>query len=169
MVLYVQSGMVPAEVKAMTIVYYPQIGYLVQVDAECLDIRAEDVPGLQLQFFAEGQYFFKNDRTIELDARLGDFQAIIADMESIVVRELHEMVVAEAAILEQLALVLYEMDALMALAVASVELDLCRPVMIADSRELVVRSGHHIIQGKQLFVRVCMSYYDAGSLVSCND
>lgn len=50
------------------------------------------------QFKTEEFAFYKNERTDELDAVLGDLKGIIADVESQIVRDLANRVLAVAAV-----------------------------------------------------------------------
>lgn len=65
--------------RSLSLVYFPQIGFLITVPAA--DGLADLGPELELQFATERFAYYKDERTREMDSSIGDLHTEIVDME----------------------------------------------------------------------------------------
>eukprot|EP00808_Paulinella_micropora_P007689 g61266.t1 len=140
------EGRLPESITSLSIVYFPQLGYLLKVPRVDGSISPNtEIPGLSVHFATAEHVYFKNARMEQLDQNLGDLQGQIEDMESKIIRELEAKVLAAKTTLGKLASTVYELDCLLALSVAAHQYELVRPVL-TDELGLQIEDGRHILQ-----------------------
>jgi DNA mismatch repair protein MSH5 len=68
----------------MTVVYYPQIGYLIAVPLtkRLRDQGVDNMTDLEYHFTSKDMVYYKNERMYELDEKVGDVRTETVDLES---------------------------------------------------------------------------------------
>ncbi|GAA5886223.1 hypothetical protein JCM16303_004466 [Sporobolomyces ruberrimus] len=125
-------------VEEISVVYFPQLGYLVRVQPPVSLETLEEALGttFDFQFGSENAGYYKNEQCRDLDAHLGDLQSLVA------VQALLEQVEEIEGSLKATTQVLAELDCLLALAEAARDNDWNCPRMTED-RVCKVQGGRH--------------------------
>ncbi len=148
-----KDGLLPAAISSMNIVYIPQLGYHVKVLATDL-AGSPSIDGLSLQFKTDHHIFYKNSRTKDLDAVLGDIHCYITDIEASLIRELEIKVLEHDICMREMGMKIFELDVLLALSVVAKENMLVRPQILPYSQEhgtpdsskkIVIEEGRHLL------------------------
>ena len=68
----------------MTVVYYPQIGYLIAVplNKRLREQGVDTMTDLEYHFTSKDMVYYKNERMYELDEKVGDVRTETVDLES---------------------------------------------------------------------------------------
>ncbi|KAI8928530.1 muts domain V-domain-containing protein [Entophlyctis helioformis] len=129
---------------SLTVVYFPQLGYLIAVPLRPAMDRLEDydMAGLAFQFSTETTAFYKSDLMRELDQELGDIHSDIVDRELEIMQQLRETVLDHSDELKAVAQVLTDLDCILSLAEAAFRYGYTRPVMTQEPI-LDIRRGRH--------------------------
>eukprot|EP00906_Rhabdomonas_costata_P025774 RCo036812 len=129
----------------LTVVYFLRVGYLISVPVDCYEGEGHpEVPGLEFQFQTEDNFYYKDDRMRELDAKLGDVKSIISECEDAAAEALRERVLSSQ---DSLRAVQYcaELDCLLSFASCALERSFVRPQLNSEA-VLDVREGRHPLQ-----------------------
>eukprot|EP00611_Tribonema_gayanum_P014800 TRINITY_DN262_c0_g1_i4.p1 TRINITY_DN262_c0_g1~~TRINITY_DN262_c0_g1_i4.p1 ORF type:complete len:897 (+),score=290.04 TRINITY_DN262_c0_g1_i4:187-2877(+) len=126
----------------LTVEYVPQVGYLIALAGRNREFAP---PTFQFAFAQRDTVFFKNELMLKLDVELGDIYADIADCKAQVVRQLEDYLLSEEVDLQATAASLAELDAVLSLASAAVDLGLVRPAVVEEN-VVVVKGGRHPLQ-----------------------
>jgi len=137
------------EDEQLFVVFITQLGFMLKMpmprvlpeNADSLHEQFEGA-GLSLQLHEDGEGYFKTQSCVDLDRRFGDILSRIRDLESQLVRHLEVQILASLPALLAAQTVLAELDCLLALATAAVELKLTRPRLV-DSAVLDIKEGWH--------------------------
>lgn len=124
-----------------SIIYFPQIGFLVEVEEENFKKDDSDLIGLntkkigennigKLKFKMDQKYYFKNEAMEILDNEIGDILTEIKNEEFKILSELKKMIPAHTAI--KLIDFIGEIDALVSLAEYSEDNLCCLPIFINE-------------------------------------
>ncbi|KAK4514100.1 RNA pol II transcription cofactor [Mucor velutinosus] len=115
---------------ALNVVYFPQLGYLITLpqyhlqrnsglssasssycdNSNVTEYYQRNLPGFELQFSTADNLYYKNDRTKELDATLGDLHAMISDREIEILQELSTTVLQYSTQFIEISEALSELD-----------------------------------------------------------
>lgn len=140
----------PDNMDQCTMVYVPQIGYLLAVQPWRDDLeQVEPVPqypGLQFMFYANHVPHFKSARCVELDSTLGDTATNICEQETAIMLRLAEYILSQSQILMDICHSASQLDCLVALAVTALDNGWTRPEMKDSSSPLVIQEGRHPLQ-----------------------
>ena len=139
---------VPACIIEYTMLYVPQVGYLLAAHPWWND--QEPVPDLEsfetlkFMFISNGVPHFKTRRCLELDATIGDTASDIAEMETSIMIRLSTVVLASTRLLIELTCLASELDAILSLAITALERNWIRP-SINDSQPgpISIVNGRH--------------------------
>ncbi|GJN92911.1 hypothetical protein Rhopal_005953-T1 [Rhodotorula paludigena] len=73
----------PTLAKELSVVYFPQLGYLIAIayEPEVTDAGKYAEIGWDFQFVTEHQAYFKSDKCRDLDRHIGDLQSFVSDKE----------------------------------------------------------------------------------------
>ncbi|GAA5920451.1 hypothetical protein JCM1841_004561 [Sporobolomyces salmonicolor] len=112
----------------LSIIYYPQLGYLVRIpyDLDDADMECYMDIGFEFQFVSEKSAYFKNDKCRDLDRHLGDLQSFIA------VQALLDNMLELSDALRATTDVIAELDCLLAFAEAARLYNWNRPTMTEE-------------------------------------
>ncbi|CAM6030930.1 unnamed protein product [Sphagnum balticum] len=130
-----------------TMIYMPQVGYLLRFGVRLHEDVLECLPDFQLAFEGgcEEGFFYRTSKTRELDDMIGDIFHKILDMEQAVLWELEKRLGEFSSTLRQAANVAAEVDCLTALSIVAHEQKYVRPVLTEDNI-LVISNGRHPLQ-----------------------
>ncbi|GAA5944527.1 hypothetical protein JCM3775_003284 [Rhodotorula graminis] len=128
--------------KDLSLVYFPQLGYLITVanEPDVTDAEKYGAFGWDFQFVTEQQAYFKSSKCRDLDRHIGDLQCFIS-VHALVghVLELQGQMLSAADALA-------ELDCLIAFAGASRLYDWVRPVMTEDAVCKIIKGRHPLAE-----------------------
>lgn len=136
---------VNSTVKAINVVYFPQLGYLTAAPI----IHQFELLGLfeewQVVFTTDKIAYFKNSWMRRLDEELGDVHAEIVDSEIEIYEEIRERVLEQRTVIEDLHRIMTEIDCMIGLSMSCIKLNLS-PCASGEGRFNLVNSRHVISQ-----------------------
>lgn len=155
------------EDEQLYIVFITQLGFMLKMPMprvlpENADSVAEQFAdaGLALQFHEEGSGFFKTHSCLELDRSFGDILSRIRDLESQLVRHLELQILTSLPAMIKAQAVLAELDCLLSLALAALELKLTRPTLVKGAVLDIKEGWHPLLHNSQQLVpnscRLCV-------------
>ncbi|CAM9190733.1 unnamed protein product, partial [Chrysoparadoxa australica] len=130
-------------VDELSVEFIPQIGFLVVLQGNCEGMMLPE--DFVFSFNTATATYFKNERMIELDESVGDIQASMSDMQASLIRDLENVIMREEAHIQLANTAVAELDALLSLASAAVELRFTRPSVV-DEDVLMIKNGRHPLQ-----------------------
>ncbi|KAL5486410.1 hypothetical protein EMCRGX_G018880 [Ephydatia muelleri] len=137
----------PDYITQCTIIYVPQLGFLLSIPRapDMLEEKDFVLPGLEFVFLSNNMVHYKTDRTKELDAQLGDTQCEITDRETIIMHRLQAVILEHTNILLDTVELAAELDCLLALAVFAREHNCVRPEL-QEEPGIYIKAGRHPLQ-----------------------
>ena len=141
-----QTGAPPV---SLQIKFLPHIGYFLEVPAAHESaVSAAAAAAWQKCIEADGRFYFKNARMLQLDQELGDVAGAVSDKESEILRELESVVLPVVPWLAQAAELVAQLDSHLALALAADRCGWTRPELLDRDCELHidVRDARHPLQ-----------------------
>lgn len=132
-----------------TMIYAPQIGYLLAVQPWQEDLDEDDlwVQDLEFMFLANGVPHYKSRRCVELDEYFGDTATKISEKETTIMVKLIDFILKRTEDLLTVTRYSAVLDCLMSLAIVGGELGWKRPqVMPEGTSDLKVANGRHPLQ-----------------------
>eukprot|EP00731_Ephydatia_muelleri_P019153 Em0011g1193a len=136
----------PDYITQCTIIYVPQLGFLLSIPRALICWRRKTLYCLawsSCSYQTHGHY--KTDRTKELDAQLGDTQCEITDRETIIMHRLQAVILEHTNILLDTVELAAELDCLLALAVFAREHNCVRPEL-QEEPGIYIKAGRHPLQ-----------------------
>ena len=144
----------------LSVVFVPQVGFLVALPKEIVfggggsGVLGEPAPAaIELDqdfthvFNQDGEAFFKNTDTMEMDQNIGDLDGFIKDTEGIIVSDLEESILDHEVELRETFKALSELDCLLSFASCAVDFNYTRPTMVEKERNTVyIKEGRHPLQ-----------------------
>ncbi|GAN10577.1 DNA mismatch repair protein msh5 [Mucor ambiguus] len=138
---------------ALNVVYFPQLGYLITLpqyhlqrnsglssaessycdNSNITEYYQKNLPGFELQFSTADNLYYKNDRTKELDATLGDLHAMISDREIAILQKLSANILQYSAHFIEVSESLSELDCVLSLAVVALQFSYVKPNLTMDN------------------------------------
>ena len=143
----------PAFVSHATMVYVPQIGYLLAVQPWRPIEEDEDgeevfssLEGLQFMFCADGIPHYKTEICSQLDETLGDTATLISEHENAIMLSMASYVAENAEAVLNPARFCSVLDCLLAMAEIAAEFDWVKPEIVEEGQELEIVDGKHPLQ-----------------------
>ncbi|KAL0142774.1 DNA mismatch repair protein MutS [Mucor lusitanicus] len=147
---------------ALNVVYFPQLGYLITLpqyhlqrnsglssagsshcdNSNITEYYQRNLPGFELQFSTADNLYYKNDRTKELDASLGDLHAMISDREIEILQELSATILQYSTQFIEISDALSELDCILSLAVVALRFSYVKPNLTMDNALDIVKGRH---------------------------
>ncbi|CAO3593344.1 unnamed protein product [Absidia cylindrospora] len=143
-VAHEMSTSLPTDVgHLLNVVYFPQLGYLLTVPSNAHDSfhQYSLLLGCDLQFTTQDHYYYKNERTRDMDEEIGDIHGMIVDKQIELVQNLSVHILQYQAQLLQTARVLAEFDC-----IAALQNNYVKPYLTDASNELTIIQGRHPLQ-----------------------
>ncbi|KAM0790292.1 hypothetical protein ACM66B_005594 [Microbotryomycetes sp. NB124-2] len=135
-------------IDALSVVYFPQLGYLINTPFN--DYMLDDEIQRQLEwdfhFLTEDFAYFKNQKCRDLDFHLGDIRSFIQGREIDILRELVHHVAAHEELIVRTTQVLAELDCLMSFAEAARLNNWTQPEMCPEPICLIRNGRHPLVQ-----------------------
>ncbi|XP_002967541.2 DNA mismatch repair protein MSH5 isoform X2 [Selaginella moellendorffii] len=132
-----------------SIVYIPQVGYLMCFPGELKPEVLEIAPDFQLAFKSgcgnDEEFFYHTTKTRELDEVLGDIYYKILDMERAILKELESKVQKYEPAVRYSADLTAQLDCLVSMAISAGEYNYNRPRLVEDDI-LIIKNGRHPLQ-----------------------
>ncbi|XP_060592976.1 mutS protein homolog 5-like [Ruditapes philippinarum] len=149
-VAYQELNDLDNDVTLCSIVYIPQIGYLLAIPEAALINQSEDrsrneIHGLEFVFQSNNFLHYRSARTRELDRLLGDTRCDITDIETAIMHKLQNNILKHSKVLLTVLDICAELDCLLSLAACAREYGYSRPC-ITDDNVIEVTNGRHPIQ-----------------------
>lgn len=150
--------------RSVGVVYFPQLGYLVELKAgrgdsagtsgSGLEVALEQIERLkyEFQFRTEEAVYYKSTRCRELDAQFGDLISLIKDYEGVEVRRLETEVLHTQDALIRVSRLTAELDALISLSAAAGMHSWTRPSFLPSP-------GIEVINGRHPLVELCVPHF----------
>lgn len=150
--------------RAVGVVYFPQLGYLVEMkgnredsvgtSGSAMSVVLEQIDRLkyEFQFRTEEAVYYKSDRCRELDAQFGDLISLIKDYEGAEIRRLESDVLGTEAALIRVSRASAELDAIISLSAAAGLYGWTRP-------SLLTSPGIEVINGRHPLVELCVPHF----------
>ncbi|KAG2193007.1 hypothetical protein INT46_009809 [Mucor plumbeus] len=149
---------------ALNVVYFPQLGYLITLpqyhlqrnsgisitdsghskNSNITEYYQQNLPGYELQFSTADNLYYKNERTKELDANLGDLYAMISDREIEIMQELSAIVLEYTVQFLEISNALSELDCILSLAIVALQFNYVKPKLTLDNSLDIVKGRHPI-------------------------
>jgi DNA mismatch repair protein MSH5 len=101
--------------------------------------------GFRFVFKQSGVHYFKHRIVEELDASIGDIKSDIADRQRALLLQVEDTLLESESALQQLALSLSTLDALISLGALAVEQRLTAPEIVEES-VILIKGGQHLLQ-----------------------
>jgi len=95
-------------------------------------------------------YYYTSDSTRALENEIGDIASKAQSLHDAILRELRKRVLQKSVSLRNIGKALTFIDVFLTLALASKELDLCRPTVLDDFDGLVISKGRHLAHEQML-------------------
>ncbi|XP_071511736.1 mutS protein homolog 5-like, partial [Diadema antillarum] len=135
------------EIEECSVIYVPQLGYLLAIPCTPRMLEANDfnIPGLQFMFMSNNVVHYKSASTRVLDAKLGDTHCDITDHETQIMHRLQNDILPRSQVFFAVMDYAAELDCLIALAIAAKEGNYVRPEL-TTSGVLDIRGGRHPLQ-----------------------
>ncbi|XP_068086167.1 mutS protein homolog 5-like [Anabrus simplex] len=142
-----ELDLLPAYVKQCSVVYIPEIRYLLAVPLwkECVTPEDLELPGLDFMFKVGDVVHYKSARCRELDTVLGDCLLSISEHESRIMVKLVQFIQQHLLQIQHLINLCAELDCLIAFGLVARENNYVRPVLSED-RVLEIIEGRHPLQ-----------------------
>lgn len=138
----------PPEVDCqINVIFFPQLGFHITVPlAEYgrQPLWAGD-GSWERMFTTNNMAYFKEQRTRQMDAELGDMWASICDVEIEIVHSLAQRVLQDEQFLVQASDLCGDLDCLLALAIGTTRYSLTRPRFVEDNI-IQIKGGRHLLQ-----------------------
>lgn len=99
----------------------------------------------QFVYAQEDIHYFKHAIVYELDESIGDIKSIIVDHQKQLLLKLEDDILDQEPSIQQVALMLANLDALISLGTIAFEMKLTRP-QIVDDNVIVIKNGRHPLQ-----------------------
>ncbi|PVU92201.1 hypothetical protein BB559_003801 [Furculomyces boomerangus] len=135
--------------ETMTVVYFPQLGYLISLEL----LKVEECPDSESylgtwdqQFCTDGRVYYKNPGMIELDEYFGDIHAHIVDIEIEIIQQLKQEIRAYTDVLTEIVLLCSEFDCLLSLAQVAKNFNWVKPTISQESQVVINKGRHPIIE-----------------------
>ena len=150
--------------KAVGVVYFPQLGYLVEMkgsigdsagtSGSAMSVVLEQIDRLkyEFQFRTEEAVYYKSDRCRELDTQFGDLISLIKDYEGGEMRRLESEVLDTQAALVRVSRTSAELDAIISLSAAAGLHNWTRPSLLPSP-------GIEVINGRHPLVELCVPHF----------
>nr|CAD7445575.1 unnamed protein product [Timema bartmani] len=137
----------PLYIQACSMIYIPEIGFLVALPfwKDCMQTEDFQIQSLELMFIAGEVAHYKTKRCRELDSTLGDILLQISEQESRIILKLVDFVQEKLLPLHEILKLGAELDCLIALAAVAKENGYCRPTLTRE-RVLDIVDGRHPLQ-----------------------
>jgi DNA mismatch repair protein MSH5 len=135
-----------------SVAYIPQVGFLLQVEGALLGADVlEQLPDIELAMghgvsFEDGRQggCYHTDTTRELTERYGDVLPKIRDLETMICNNVAQELGSRSGVVRAAADAAAELDCLLSLADAAVEMKLVRP-RITEENVLEIKKGRHLL------------------------
>ncbi|KAJ3118199.1 MutS protein msh5 [Phlyctochytrium bullatum] len=133
--------------RVVSVVYFPQLGYLIMIPLEQSFNNAEgmEIEGLDLQFCTENTFFYKSAEMYDMDKTIGDIHTMIVDKEIEIVQGLKDAVIKFAPFLNKIMDICTELDCLLSLTEAARQYEYRRPAIVLQE-VLQISGGRHPLQ-----------------------
>ncbi|KAG8850335.1 MutS protein msh5 [Serendipita sp. 411] len=132
----------------LSVIYFPQLGYLISIPVrqDCpIEEQRVGLQGWAFQFMTDESVYFKSNKMHEMDYHVGDLNTYIMDREIEILQSLQINVLGHSdfimAICENAAI----LDCLLSYAAAARQYEWVRPVMCEESI-IDIRGGRHPLQ-----------------------
>ncbi|XP_072019479.1 mutS protein homolog 5-like [Amphiura filiformis] len=137
----------PSDIEECSVIYLPQLGYLLTVPCVpgMTDHKDFSIPGLEFVFLSNNQVHYKSPGTQAMDVKLGDTLFTIIDVETQIMHKLQNAILERSQVLFSVMDLAAELDCLIALAIAAKEQNYVCPELTKDSM-LEVTGGRHPLQ-----------------------
>ncbi|XP_071454874.1 mutS protein homolog 5-like [Hetaerina americana] len=137
----------PPEVEECSLMYLPEIGYILCLPMwkENMDDADFNIPGLEFKFMANRMAHYKSARCKEMDNVFGDFFVQVMAHELRIMVKLVEFILEHLSPVIKLVKHAAELDCLIALATVARENGYVRP-MLTDERIIEIHGGRHLLQ-----------------------
>ncbi|CAO3656864.1 unnamed protein product [Mucor fragilis] len=147
---------------ALNVVYFPQLGYLITLpqyhlqrnfglssagssycdNSSVTEYYQKNLPGFELQFSTADNLYYKNERTKELDATLGDLHAMISDREIEILQELSTTILQHSLQFIKASEALSELDCILSLAMVALRFSYVKPKLTLENSLDIVKGRH---------------------------
>ncbi|GLG95196.1 DNA mismatch repair protein spellchecker 1 [Gryllus bimaculatus] len=142
-----ELGTLPPHVQECSVVYIPEIGYLLAITEWKTNVSEDEalIPGLDLMFSAGSTLYYKSAKTRELDSRIGDCVVEISEHESRIMVQLVQFLQEHVSHLQHMIALSAQLDCLISLGTVARENNYVRPVL-TDTRIINIQNGRHPLQ-----------------------
>ncbi|KAF8770879.1 MutS protein like protein [Argiope bruennichi] len=152
------------DVQQCSVIYLPQLGYLLAIPATEHMKGAKDysIPNLRFMFIVNDIVHYKSANTKKLDALLGDTLCDIYDKETQIMHKLQDVILEMKDVLIGVMEYAAKLDCLIALAVTAKEYNWVQPE-ISNDGDFVVEKGRHPLQEMCVPSFVANDIYSGGN------
>ncbi|GFU46085.1 mutS protein homolog 5 [Nephila pilipes] len=149
------------EVEQCSVIYLPQLGYLLAIPAtdRMKETKDYSIPNLRFMFIVNDIVHYKSANTKKLDALLGDTLCDIYDKETQIMHKLQDVILEMKHVLIGVMEYAAVLDCLIALAVTAKEYNWVQPEIL-NNGELAVLKGRHPLQ------EMCVASFVANDIYS---
>ncbi|XP_049816489.1 mutS protein homolog 5-like [Schistocerca nitens] len=139
----------PDYVKECSVIYIPEIGYLLAIPVWKEEINDDEIkiPGLEFMFQVDGVIHYKSTRCRELDIVLGDVVVQITEHETSIMIKLINYIQPYLELVCKVVQLAAELDCMISLAVVAKENSYVRPIL-TEERIIKIKDGRHPLQEK---------------------
>lgn len=151
----------------INVMYFPQLGYLIVVDAACLmEVKYfVDQKEWDCLFSTETHSYYKSDDTKQMDREYGDLYGLICDHEIEILQSLQEEVLRVSGDITQACQLCAQLDCHLAFAEVARQRGYTKPEM-CEGTVLEIEQGLHPIyeQSVDFFIANDTSFYEKNEL-----
>ncbi|KAG8189495.1 hypothetical protein JTE90_008457 [Oedothorax gibbosus] len=160
-VAYQELQDLSVDVQQCSVIYLPQLGYLLSVPATEAMKESKDysIPNLRFMFIVNDIVHYKSANTRKLDSILGDTLCDIYDKETQIMHKLQNVILEMRHVLFDVMEYSAKLDCLISLAVTAKECNWIQPEISTDGQMAIIK-GRHPLQ------EMCVSSYVANDAFS---
>ncbi|CAO3634182.1 unnamed protein product [Cunninghamella blakesleeana] len=146
------SSKLPSTIGAfLNVIYFPQLGYIITLPKTKVS-RTDHPLGFELQFTTSEYYYYKNEKTNELDETLGDIHAMIVDREIEIVQHLGENILQYQESLLLITNTLSELDCILSFSLTALQQNYIKPQITENNDLIIVKGRHPLYELKDTFI-----------------
>ncbi|XP_042899005.1 mutS protein homolog 5 isoform X1 [Parasteatoda tepidariorum] len=160
-VAYQELQELSSDIPQCSVIYLPQLGYLLAIPAteQMKDTKDYSIPNLRFMFITNDVAHYKSDNTKKLDSLLGDTLCDIYDKETQIMHKLQNVILEMKPVLFDVMEYSAKLDCLIALSVVAKEYNWIQPDISMDG-ELAIVKGRHPLQ------EICVSSFVGNNVFS---
>lgn len=137
----------PDEIKSCSLIYLPEIGYLLGIPKWKPNLKEEDLilPNMEFKFLLNNVVHYKTARCEEMDEVIGDSHLIVLKHETEIMYQIVDYIRDHVTSITTMLDKIKMLDCLLAFSDVAREFDLVKPNLVMK-QQISIKQGRHILQ-----------------------